>query len=114
MVPYMNGELRHAINVKNMLKRKYDKVNNKKNWDKYRLQRNLVTKLRKNSINIYLQNKFGNSKEFWDTVKPLISRKLSSKNDSIILMKDDEIFSHPEVVASVFNDYYQHHKEHRY
>ena len=90
-----------------MLKRKYDKVNNKTNWDKYRLQRNLVTKLCKKSINIYLQNKcnsqskFGNSKEFWDTVKPLISRKISSKNDSIILMKDDEIFSHPEVVASV-------------
>ncbi len=112
IVPYMNGELRRAINVKNMLKRKYDKVNNKTNWDKYRLQRNLVTKLRKKSINIYLQNKcnsqskFGNSKEFWDTVKPLISRKISSKNDSIILMKDDEIFSHPEVVASVFNDYF--------
>ena len=43
MVPHMNGELRRAINVKNMLKRKYDKVNNKKNWDKYRLQRTLVT-----------------------------------------------------------------------
>ena len=26
--PYMNGELRRAINIKNMLRRKYDKINN--------------------------------------------------------------------------------------
>ena len=74
-VPYMNGELRWAINIKNMLRRKYDKINNNKTWNRYRSQRNLVTKLRKKSINVYLQNKCSstinsqnNGKQFWNTV----------------------------------------------
>ena len=46
-VPYMNGELRKTINVRNMLKRKYDKYKTTENWKKYRNHRNLVTRLRK-------------------------------------------------------------------
>ena len=42
-LPYMNGELRRAINVKRMLKRKFTKCNSNMNWDKYRKQRNIVT-----------------------------------------------------------------------
>ena len=71
-VPYMNGELRREINVRNMLKRKYDKCKNTINWAKYRIQRNLVTKIRKNSRTKFLQNKCnttsGKGKEFWETV----------------------------------------------
>ena len=51
----MNGELRRAINVKSMLKRKYDKCSNDNTWHRYRQQRNLVTKLRKTSIKLYMQ-----------------------------------------------------------
>ena len=79
--PYMNGKLRRAINVKNMLKRKFEKVGNKENWNNYRLQRNIVTKLRKNSINVYLAKKCNvntannfNGYGFWETIKPLISK----------------------------------------
>ena len=42
-IPYMNGELRRAINVKRMLKRKFTKCNSNMNWVKYRKQRNIVT-----------------------------------------------------------------------
>ena len=42
-LPYMNGELRRAINVKRMLKRKFTKCNSNMNWDKYRKQRNILT-----------------------------------------------------------------------
>ena len=42
-VPYMNGKLRRAINVRNMLKRKHEKTKSKENWYKYVNQRNLVT-----------------------------------------------------------------------
>ena len=45
--PYMNGELRRAINVRNMLKRKYTRVKTAANWNSYRKQRNLVTRLHK-------------------------------------------------------------------
>ena len=51
-VPYMNGELRKAINVRNMLKRKFDKYKNTENWIKYRNHRNLVTRLKPQSHQI--------------------------------------------------------------
>ena len=40
-----------------MLKRKFDKFSKRTDWNKYKLQRNLVTKQRKKSINVYLQTK---------------------------------------------------------
>ena len=55
----MNGELRKAINVRNMLKRKFDKYKNTDNWIKYRNHRNLVTRLK--SMNNYLHNKCSNT-----------------------------------------------------
>ena len=53
-IPYMNGELRRAINVKRMLKRKFTKCNSNMNWDKYRKQRNIVTKLLKKTLQQYM------------------------------------------------------------
>ena len=108
----MNGELRRAINVKNMLKRKFDKFSNKTNWNKYKLQRNLVTKLRKKGINVYLQMKCNtdvkgnNCKGFWDTVKPLISSKCGIRNDNIIRINGDDVYTKPRQVAAVFNTYF--------
>ena len=56
-IPYMNGELRRAINVKRMLKRKFTKCNSNMNWDKYRKQRNIVTKLLKKSLQLVYAQK---------------------------------------------------------
>ena len=74
----MNNALRKAINVRNMLRRKYDKQRSAESWEKYKKYRNLVTKLRKQSQKYYLKKKCvveGNGKDFWQTVKPLISHK---------------------------------------
>ena len=109
-VPYMNGELRRAINVRNMFKRKYDKCKNSCHWKQYRNQRNLVTKLRKKSMNVFLRNKCnttsGSGKEFWETVKPLISSKSINKNDNIIILANDNVVTQQDKVATVFNDYF--------
>ena len=110
-VPYMNGELRRSINVRNMMKRKYEKNNTSINWKNYTKQRNLVTKLRKQSLNRYLANKCNdhskqNGNEFWETVKPFISHKGNSKTDNIILMKDDKVFTKPNEVVTIFNTYF--------
>ena len=77
-VPYMNGELRRAINVQNMLRRKYFNHKSNVNWEGYRKQCNLVVKLRKKSLNQYTKDKCtgqAGSKEFWKTIKPLMSDK---------------------------------------
>ena len=110
-VPYMNGELRRSINVRNMMKGKYEKNNTSINWKNYTKQRNLVTKLGKQSLNRHLANKCNdhskqNGNEFCETVKPFISHKGNSKTDNIILMKDDQVFTKPNEVVTIFNTYF--------
>ena len=93
-IPFMNGELRRAINVKRMLKRKFTKCNSNMNWDKYRKQRNIVTKLLKKSLQQYMHTKCNeavNGGDFWKTVKPLISNRGINKDDNIFLYNDGEI-----------------------
>ena len=46
-VPYMNAQLRKAINVRNMLRRKFDRNRSTSDCERYTKQRNYVTKLRK-------------------------------------------------------------------
>ncbi len=54
-VPYMNDCLRRSINVKDMLRRRYEKDPTKINWETYRKQRNMVTANRKNSIQMFIE-----------------------------------------------------------
>ena len=51
--PFMNKELRKAIYRKRMQFNKYRKCKTDKNWDEYRVQRNLVTKLKQTSVRNY-------------------------------------------------------------
>ena len=108
-VPYMNGELRRAINVRNMLRRRYYKLSSTINWERYRQQRNLVVKLRKKSLNVYIQNKCvgkAGTKEFWNTVKPLISHKNKNSDNNIILNEGGTFVNDVRSVCNVFNDYF--------
>ena len=69
-VPYMNKTLKQAIYKKRMLFNKFQKCRNSKNWEKFRQQRNLVTKLKENLlINILL-------KGVWEVVNQKISSQL--------------------------------------
>ena len=74
--PYMNSELRKAINVKNMLRRKYYKYPTPDKWEKFRTQRNKVNSLKRKSMKQYFYDRCEgdkankNGKQFWDTIKP--------------------------------------------
>ena len=107
----MNGELRRAINVKRMLKRKFAKCNSNMNWDKYRKQRNIVTKLLKKSLQQYMHKKCDeavNGGDFWKTVKPLISNRDINKYDNIFLSNDGEIVNNTNDICRLFNNYFTH------
>ena len=108
-VPYMNSELRRAINVRNMLKRKYDICKTKDNWTKYRNQRNLVNKLRKQSIGNYMKKSCSNisdGKEFWGQIKPLLSDRCKNLNNDIILNNNGNIVNNKKEVCHIMNDYF--------
>ena len=70
--------LRKAINVKNMMKRKYYKYRTSNNWETYRTHRNMVVNMRRDCERTFLRetcSKLGDGKDFWKCIKPLISNK---------------------------------------
>ena len=108
-VPYMNGNLRRAINVKAMLKRKFDKYKSQDSWEKYKRQRNQVNRLKRESMLYYFKercNGTNNAHEFWKTISPFMSNKNSNSNCNIPLFENGEIISDQEQVANIFNNFF--------
>ena len=88
-LPFMNNILRKAINVKGHLRRKHNSMKTNSTWNKYRAQRHLVTKLKRESLKRYfdkecnLQSKM--SRTFWNVVKPLLSNKGNVQSSDLSL-----------------------------
>ena len=107
--PFMNGVLRKAIYIKCTLRNRYYKNRSTENWHRYRSQRNLVTKLRKQSIRGYFKKKCEgdvNRNDFWKTIKPFISNKNCVQGDNIILREGSDIVTDQQEVCNVFNDFF--------
>ncbi len=107
-VPYMNGQLRRAINYKNMLKRRFERNKNSISWDLYRKHRNYVLKLRRKSLSSYLNSKCigpKNPSAFWDAVKPLVSDKCKGGQNNVILLEDGTIVNDQTSVCKLFNSF---------
>lgn len=107
----MNGELRRAINVKAMLRRKFDRNRNDgAAWERYRKQRNLVNRMKVQSIKKYFDDRCtpianGNGREFWDTIRPFISDSKSSASE-VSLVEGDRAVNHPRDVAEILNEHF--------
>ncbi len=108
-LPCMNSELRKAIYRKHMLYTQFTKQRNSKTWEKYRNQRNLVTKLKKISTKNYiLERCTGGAKNsnFWATVKPFFSKKCQSGDQKIVLYENNQIVNKTEEVTENFNTFF--------
>ena len=107
-IPYMNGELRKAINVKAMLRRKFNRCKCIHTWSLYKKQRNHVTSLKRKSLTQYFNvrcNSNVNTKQFWNTVKPFFSNKNCSSND-VTLIEENKLVTNVNDVCNIFNDYF--------
>ena len=107
--PFMNSKLRKAIFKKSMSFNKYKTWRTPANWEAYRMQRNLCTKLKRLSIRHYFSERCAGgpkSKDFWPTVKPFLSNKGLLKDPVIILSENDSIISNQISVASTLNEFF--------
>ncbi len=109
-LPYMNGELRRAINVKGMLKRKKDRFPTHENKKNFRVQSNFVTALKRTSLRKYFEERCSNVNkanpgQFWDTVKPFLCDDTKSTTN-INLKEGENVITDSGEVCNVFNDYY--------
>jgi len=108
-VPYTNRELRKAIYNKQMLRFKFEKYKTNKTWEAYRKQRNLVTKLKRKSVNTYFQERFAGgqkSKHFYSTVKTFLSKKSTGCQQKIVLVDNDKILNNTKDVCDTFNTFF--------
>ncbi len=105
--PQMNSQLRKVMYQKRMSQNKHwhDK-NNQRLWDEFRVKRNIYVKQSCMSTINYFKEKCSDGEQtrpFWQTVRPYMSDKGKTHHD---ICKDDKIVSDPEIVASMFNDYF--------
>jgi hypothetical protein len=79
------------------------------NWEVYRKQRNVVTKIKKNSIKTYFYERTPGdpkSSTFNSTIKPFLSSKGIKSNNNIILYENEKIVNNRKEVSEIFNNFF--------
>ena len=107
-VPFMNGNLRHAMHKRNMLYNEYKK--GLATWRSYKSQRNLTTSVYKNSKSDYFRERCerGNKNQrFSKTIQPFMSNKGGLRNSKIILKNGHSIVSDDKEVYELFNEFFR-------
>ena len=108
-VPSMNKSLKQEIYRNRMLYSQYQKHRTLKNWEKFRLQRNLVNKLKRKSVNQYFVERCVGgckSKDFWPTVKPFLTNKGSHVQKDTILHENGKPINDQQEVCNIFNNFF--------
>ena len=107
--PFMNAKLRKASLKKAQLFNKYNKYRTSANREAYRQQRNLTTKLERQSVRTYFNERCAGgpkSKDVWPTVKPFLSNKGLLNEPVIILCENVNIVSEQAAVSGILNQFY--------
>ena len=106
----MYAKLRKASLKKAQLFNKYNKYRTAANWEAYRQQRNLTTKLKRHSVRTYFDTEIcaggPKSKDCWPTVKPFLSNKGLLNDQVIILSENDNIVSEQAAVSGILYEFY--------
>jgi len=86
------------------------KNKSKENWEQFRCLRNLKTKVKREAIQTYFNERCGGgpkSKDFWVTIKPFLSSKSTNKSsNNIILKENDSLVSDQTSVCELLNTFY--------
>ena len=84
-----------------MLFNKFQNYRSASNWEKIRQQTNLVTKLKRRSVNQYfIERCVGDCK-----VKPFLTNKGSFIQKDTILLENDKLINDQQEVCNIFNDF---------
>ena len=105
-LPWINTHILKQIRVRNRLYKKFRRVTSDINWNKYREQRNLVTKLKRRGIKEFClkaSTSNQNHGDFRKKLKPLLPNSKSNSDNQIHLIEDGKLTTNP---ASMFNEYF--------
>ena len=93
------------------LKKKFSKSRDPADWENYWQKRNKVVTVRRKAVQLHFRKlcdeKRNNQRKFWATIKPYIDSRKGSKNNSrIVLDENDKTITDPHAVAETLNEYF--------
>ena len=108
--PHVNKALRKAIMKRSQLKNRANRSGIKEDYENYKKQRNIVSKMNKQSKKRFFakldQNGQKGNKGFWKACKPFFSNKICPLDEKVSLVEKDAIIADDQSVAHIFNDYF--------
>lgn len=108
--PWITKGLLKSINNKNKLYKKYKKIPNDENLQKYKMYRNKLDSLIRKSKRQYFENKFNKSKndmqKTWKTINNITGRNKQQKVQSQFVNSDGEKITNPQTISNDFNDFF--------
>lgn len=108
--PFMNKTLKKAIMTRSRARNKFNKHKCVANWEAYKKQRNLCTKIKRKSIKNHLYDitKDGDlaKKPFWTEINPYITNNGYHERADYMLLEENEIIRDKKQVADIFNNFY--------
>ena len=108
-VPFMT-ELLGSIRHRNKPRKLYFKSMDPGDWEKFRLQRNLTSSLRRREISNYPRSRAdsakGDPKQLWHRIKPFMHCKRSNNEGTYHLKENGVLVTDKKKVAEIFNNYF--------
>lgn len=107
-LPWINLPIQKEMRHRNRLYKKFRRVPSDANWELYRIQRNKVSTMKRNSVKAFCSQaaadaSLGAVGQFWKKMKPLLPSNKSITTQSITLIDDGGVVSDPSVT---FNNYF--------
>ena len=108
--PYMTKYLKKAMMRRHQLATKYTKSRQVEDFQKFKRQRNFVSKLYKKERNKFYNNldvkEITQNKTFWKNIKPLFTNQCQIK-PNITLVRGNTIIQEDKDVAETFNGFFK-------
>ena len=105
-LPWINAHIKKEIRRRSKLYKTYRRNRNDETWNDYRVQRNLVTRLKRISIKIFCMDSAANATApggLWKQLKPLLPSSGLDNSDEIFIIDDGVVVNEP---SNLFNEYF--------
>ena len=87
----MSKTLRKAIMKRSKLRNTFNKKRSSENWQNYKRQCNICSNILKSTKKIFFEtlniNEITDNRKFWETVKPFLTDKRKTSNNTILTEK---------------------------
>ena len=107
---FITAEIRKHMRLRDRFKRIYNKSKKPEDWENYRATRNKVVSMRRKAVKNYFtrmcEEKSGDQRKFWDTIKPFINSRKQTNPSRIILKDNGKIIKDNVEVAETLNTFF--------